>query len=333
MLIKSNIRWTLLSAIAVLAPLTLAQGQSGPNPSPPPAASGGQRQVIPAWVFRPKQMPYVAPNRPVWHIADILAAHRGQANWVQPVVRDQWFAVDYVSMGPGKTVPTSFQADTLIWFVVKSGQIRFTVAGQDPFVATKDFIVQIPARTPYSMETVGGEPSIRLAVRTADAATVYPIAENPVPPPPPLGFEAVKVKFTAPGSAAKSQIKTMLDFDEEMVNKPAPARGGGGGNNFFVRDAHGFAVPIRSAPASVAADDIGHFHTGVAEFWYVLEGDMDVRIEGQKDLVHGHYGDLIYAPVGRYHRTIMTGPPMSTRLAMGSVTDSGASFTPYESGQ
>jgi len=33
--------------------------------------------------------------------------------------------------------------------------------------------------------------------------------------------------------------------------------------------------------------------------------------------------------MGRYHRTNMVGAPMSTRLAMGSVTDSGASFTPY----
>ena len=297
----------------------------------PARPAGNGRESITAWVFKPKQSPFTGPNKPVWHIADILAQHRGQADWVQPVVRDQWFAIDYVSMGPGERVATSFQADTLIWFVVKSGQIRFTVKGQDPFVATKDFVVQIPARTPYSMETVGAEPSVRLTVRTADAATVYPVADNPTAPTPPPGYDAVKINYTAPGSAiAGPSVKTALDFDKEFVAAPPRPAGAGGGNNFFVRDAHGFAVPIRSAPSPVGPDDIGHWHTGLAEFWYVLEGDMDVRIEGVPDLVHGHYGDLVYAPMGRFHRTIMVGAPFSTRLAMGSVTDSGASFTAYK---
>jgi hypothetical protein len=55
---------------------------------------------------------------------------------------------------------------------------------------------------------------------------------------------------------------------------------------------------------------------------------MDVRIEGLPDLVKAHQGDLVYAPMGRYHRTIMVGSPKSTRLAMGGVTDSGAAFMP-----
>ena len=316
-------------ALAALAAALLAR----PAPAQAPAAAApanAARPTIPAWVFKPKQAPYAGPNRPVWRIADILAAHKGQADWAQTVVKDRWFENQYISMGPGKKTPVSFQADTLIWFVVQSGQIRFTIKGQAPFVAGQDFIVQIPMRTPYSLETVGDTPSVRLEVRTADAATVYPLADNPTPPPAPPGYQAVKVRVGTPGNSAAATVKTALDFDTEVVANPAPPRpAGGGGNNFFVRDAHGFAVPIRSAPTTVAADDIGHFHTGLAEFWYVLEGDMDVRIEGVPDLVHAHKGDVVYAPMGRYHRTIMVGAPMSTRLAMGSVTDSGASFTPY----
>jgi len=314
-------------ALAALIAALSAQPVAAQAPTPAQAPGGGGRPTIPAWVFKPKQAPYVAPNRPVWHIDDLLAVHKGKADWAQTVVKDRWFENQYVSMGPGKKTPVSFQADTLIWFVVQSGQIRFTIKGQEPFVAGPDFIVQIPMRTPYSLETVGDAPSVRLEVRTADAATVYPLADNPTPPPAPPGYEAVRVNVGAPAPSAAAQVKTALDFDKEVVANPTPRPAGGA--NFFVRDAHGFAVPIRSAPTNVAANDIGHFHTGLAEFWYVLEGDMDVRIEGVADLVHAHKGDIVYAPMGRYHRTIMVGAPMSTRLAMGSVTDSGASFTPY----
>ena len=59
---------------------------------------------------------------------------------------------------------------------------------------------------------------------------------------------------------------------------------------------------------------------------------MNVRIEGVKGVVEAHDGDIVYAPMGRYHRTMMVGAPFSTRLAMGSVIDSGASFTPVADG-
>ena len=41
------------------------------------------------WAPKPSTMtPYVAPNKPHWKISEILAAHKGQANWVQPIVRN-----------------------------------------------------------------------------------------------------------------------------------------------------------------------------------------------------------------------------------------------------
>lgn len=296
------------------------------------AQAGGSGAAKPApetlaWVFKPKVSPYIAPNKPVWHIADILAAHKGQADWAQPVVKDRWFNVQYISMAPKQKTRTSYQADSIIWFVVYSGQIRFTVQGHDPFVASKDFLVQVPMRTPYSMETVGDTPSVRLEVRTADSSPVFPLADNPTPPQAPPGYETVKVEVHTPAATASETAPIYLDYDKDVIDNPNPPKRSG----FFVRDADGFAVPIRSAATPIPPpDNIGHFHTGLAEFWYVLEGDMDTRIEGLPDLVKAHQGDLVYAPMGRYHRTIMVGAPNSTRLAMGGVTDSGAAFMPYQ---
>jgi mannose-6-phosphate isomerase-like protein (cupin superfamily) len=306
-------RSTLCAASGALVFMTMLAGMAQAQ-APAAAPAGNGRPTITAWVFKPRDAPYAAPNKPVWHVAE-----------------DRWFNIAYVSMGPGKKTPVSFEADTLSWLVVYSGQVRVSIKGQEPFVAGKDFIVQIPMRTPYSLETVGDAPSVRFEVHDADAATVYPVADNPTAPKAPPGFEAVKVNVGTPGAAAAGgPAKLALDYDKDVINSTAPRPAGGGGANFFVRDSKGFAVPIRSAPAKVAADDVGHWHSGLAEFWYVLEGDMDTRIEGIPDLVHGHQGDVVYAPMGRYHRTIMVGAPMSTRLAMGGVTDSGASFTAYK---
>ena len=316
-------------AFIAMLPTSLILAQAGDGGAASPASAGagnpGQKTTV-AWVFKPKVSPFVEPNRPVWHIADILAAHKGQANWAQPVVKDQWFNVQYISMGPSEKTRTSYQADTVIWFVVYSGQIRFTIQGHDPFVATKDFLVQVPMRTPYSMETVGDTPSVRLEVSIAGSSAVYPVADNPTPPEAPPGYEAVKVEARGPTPTPSQPAPIFLDFDKDVVNNPNATQRA----NFFVRDANGFAVPIRSAATPISPPgEIGHFHTGLAEFWYVLEGDMDVRIEGVPDLVKAQQGDLVYSPMGRYHRTIMVGSPKSTRLAMGGVTDSGASFMPY----
>jgi mannose-6-phosphate isomerase-like protein (cupin superfamily) len=308
------------AAMCIFMPTAVAQ-----NPQPGSHGAEPAQTTQTAWVFKPKASPYIEPNRPVWHIADILAAHKGGADWTQPVVKDQWFSVQYISMGPGQKSPTSYQADTVIWFVVYSGEIRFTIQGHDPLVATKDFLVQVPMRTPYSMETVGETPSVRLEVRVADNSPVFPVADNPTPPTAPPGYETVKVEVHTPAPTASESAPIYLDYDKDVINNPNPPQRAG----FFVRDANGFAVPIRNAATPIPpAGDVGHFHTGLAEFWYVLEGDMDVRIEGLPDLVKAHQGDLVYAPMGRYHRTIMVGSPKSTRLAMGGVTDSGAAFMP-----
>ena len=77
-------------------------------------------------------------------------------------------------MAPGgKTRPQFYGDDRTIW-VVWSGQIRFTIAGQKPFIARKGFLVQVPYRVAYSMETVGNEPSLRFEVTHAGRLPSYP---------------------------------------------------------------------------------------------------------------------------------------------------------------
>ena len=59
--------------------------------------------------------------------------------------------------------------------------MKVTIEGQEPFVATKGFLVQVPYRVPYSMETVGDEPAMRFEVRAAGEMPSYPVSETPTP--------------------------------------------------------------------------------------------------------------------------------------------------------
>ena len=42
------------------------------------------------WAPKPTELtPYTAPNKPHWKLSEILAAHKGQSDWVQPIVRNK----------------------------------------------------------------------------------------------------------------------------------------------------------------------------------------------------------------------------------------------------
>ena len=279
-----------------------------------------------AWVFKPATPGiYTPPNRPHWKLPEVLAKHAGSGNWAEPVIKDEHFFVQYISLGLAGKTPTSLQVDTIIWFIVKRGQLRFNIKGQTPFVASKDFIVQIPMRTPYSMETVGDEPSVRLEVRIADGATAYPVDENPNPPQAPAGYVAVKALIGRGPEAYADGVKPYLDFQKEYVHAEKPRPGGG---PFYVTNARGFVAVNRSQGVPPAEPtNLGHFHLGLNEFWMVMEGEVDFQLEGIPDLIRAYDGDVVYAPRGSFHRASNGGSGMSTRIPMGGVIDSGAAIT------
>ena len=54
---------------------------------------------------------YESPNRLIWRLSEILAAHQGQASWRLPVVKTRDFEADWISMAPGEKTKTVFYAD------------------------------------------------------------------------------------------------------------------------------------------------------------------------------------------------------------------------------
>src|SRR5258706_8817769 len=140
------------------------------------ARGPGQTLVWAPLPIQPNE--WVAPNKPLTKLSDLRAKHSGESNWTETVVNDLLFHGDYISMAPGVKTPRRFHPDNRAWWIVQDGQIRFTIEGQEPFVASKGFMVQVPHRLVYSMETVGDAPSLRLEVTVANSNTMYPIDET-----------------------------------------------------------------------------------------------------------------------------------------------------------
>ena len=118
-----------------------------------------------AWAPKPvKLAPFTPPNKPLKKFVDIMARHKGQSDWAETEVLTRDFIGQYISMGAGRKTKTQFWADDRVYWVVMSGQMRVTIDGVEPFIASKGFLVQVPYRVPYSIETVGDEPSLRFQV-------------------------------------------------------------------------------------------------------------------------------------------------------------------------
>jgi quercetin dioxygenase-like cupin family protein len=278
-----------------------------------------QRTETLAWAPVPAQPAgWVAPNKPHWKLSELLAEHKGQANWTHTVVSDESLHADYISMAPGTKTPRRFHPDTRVWWIVQDGQIRFTIEGQEPFVASKGFMVQVPYRNVYGMETVGDKPSLRLEVHIAGAKTMYPIDETPPAVP---GTNFVKVRITGKDTYDQGN-KPFIDFNQVVAGTEKQQR--------FIADDRAVANIIRGRgqPAPREADK-GHFHEESAEFWFILEGQIRYRI-GSLPVFIADQGDIVYAPKQTWHLASFAGNAMSTRLAMNGYQDLLHNYQPSE---
>ncbi len=269
-------------------------------------AQMAQTAPLTAWAPKPiTPAPFVAPNKPLKKFVDILARHKGQADWAETEVLTRDFIGQYVSLAPGKKTKTLFYADDRVYWVVMSGQMRVTIDGVEPFVASKGFLVQVPYRVPYSIETVGDEPSLRFEVRPANETPSYPISETPEPA---KGMKFITAVYSGRGKYDDVN-KPYVDFEKDIV-----AAGGKGGG--VVKDDHTWANIIRTQGVPTPpATDFGHFHENFAEFWIVMEGQEQFLIEGVP-LITADVGDIVFAPEERWHRALASGTGFGTRLAI-----------------
>jgi len=189
-----------------------------------------------------------------------------------------------------------------------------------PFVAAPGYMVQVPYRTFYSMESVGDKPSLRLEVNIAHARTMYPADEKPVAAD---GYKFVKTTVAGKGAYAGGN-KPWIDFNAVVAGTEKQRR--------FIADDRAVANIIigdeKSLPKLTPADK-GHFHGECPEFWLIMLGNISYRIEGLPDFV-ADVGDIVYVPRGRWHLARFYGDKTACRLAMNGFQDIGHFFEPKD---
>jgi mannose-6-phosphate isomerase-like protein (cupin superfamily) len=259
------------------------------------------------WSAKPsKPTPYVAPNKVHWKLSEILAAHRGRTDWTQPIIRNREQDADYISLGVGKKTKPKFYADDRVVWIVQDGAMKVTIEGVEPFVATKGFMVNVPYRHVYSIETVGDKPSLRFEVRQAGSPPLYPATETPDAYP---GRTYIKVTGQPGPNREKDSNPIYVDFLKQV------AIGDQTYGSKFVWDDHFTSNILRGKAAPVPpVTNKGHFHVDWTEFWFIMEGKIGYQIEGYPYFV-AEQGDVVTAAQGRWHRAGNDpSAPMSTRI-------------------
>ena len=300
-----------LPSLCVLAATLLASSAGAQAPAGPPA--GFERPPLQiAW--SPKKTPYAAyqaPNRAWWKLADVLAMHKGQKDWTQPIVRNKDLDADWHQMAAGGRTPELEYPDNRTAIIVWGGQLRVSIKGQEPFVASKGFELDVPFRLPFTLESVGPEPALWFEVHAAGDVPIYPVATTPNKPKDVPGFTYTQAVLMGGDGKYDAQNKPYLDYYKDVIGGSARAGAFISGDHMFVNNIRGRGTP--TPPPS----NLGHFHFGHDEFWFVMEGNVDYQIEGVPVFTAGP-GDIVTAAQGRWHRASFGGPvgQMATRVAI-----------------
>jgi mannose-6-phosphate isomerase-like protein (cupin superfamily) len=266
------------------------------------------------WGMKPVEATkYVAPHKPITKLVDVKARHEGQKNWTQVVVDDDYLHGEWIQDAPGTKLSKRLHPDTRTWWIVMDGEMRIDIEGQQPFVAKKGAIVNVPLQTFYSVETTGDKPSLRFEVNIPHAKTLY--AKETEPPKMP-GIDWIPVRFARRPAVYDAPNKPVTTFDElaenvEKKNAPVTQR--------VVADDRGvanFIYGYESKLPPLNLKDKGHYHPECSEFWLVMSGQIRYPIEHQPEPIIANVGDVVYVPKFTFHAPRFYGPGPSTRLAM-----------------
>ena len=317
-------RWGVVRSIFyAFAPALIA---SAAFPQTLPAASPATVPAVELG-WSPKRTPfgdYATPNRVWWKLADVLAAHQGETSWIHPVVRNRYLEADWHQMAPGGSTRALMYPDNATALIVWGGQLRVSIQGQTPFVAVKGGEVHIPFRLPFTLETVGKEPALWLEVHGAGDLPIYPVATTPDKPADVQGFTYVKAAMTGGPGHYREQDRAYLDYFKDVVNGGQRADAFIAGDQLFVNNIRGRGI---TPPPS---NNLGHYHFGYDESWFIMEGQIDYQIEGVPFFTASP-GDIVIAAQGRWHRASFGGPvgQMATRVAINPYPRGLHNFQPH----
>ena len=269
-----------------------------------------------SWGLKAIQPPkYTAPNRPLTRLAEVKAAHKGDTNWSQIIVDDDVLRAEFICTAPGARVSARFHPDTRTWWAVLEGQLRVSIEGQEPFLATKGTMVQVPRQTVFSLENTGTEPTVRYEVNIAGATTFYP---GDVEPPEMPGFEFIPVTLRrTPGPWERGNIPHLaLSEVAEHYRASGDTFKGRNFEDRFVDDDRAVVNVVYGTQQNQGAakpNSVGSYHPQSSETMMVLAGQFSAKVEGQA-LIVANEGDVIYIPKMTFHNVRYSGDGASCRM-------------------
>lgn len=277
----------------------------------PAAGTAPPRQ----WWVNKAQPGQFGKNKVHIKLAELKARHKGQANWTEVVVEDENYHATYSSGSPGTKITPRMRPDTREFFVVVEGEMRFTLEGQEPIMAKRGSVINIPKKTMYSAEVIGTVLALWVDANQSNFKTLVPVAEARPDQTP--GHTPMKIGTTFSVGTYVGNNKPHFNlWDAEKDPKFA-------GQN-VVQDDNMWAQAIWGFEKNLPTydpNDKGHFHVGTAEWWLIMKGQIRHNIETVGDFTSNE-GDVVYAPASTWHATRFAGPGPSCRLAI-----SGYQFT------
>ena len=310
-----SLKTLIMLAIALSAAPTLAQTPAPGAPAPARApqtnwwsqagAENGPDRTV--WAAqKDPETPYTGVNKPIWHIADILKSHQGQARWEEKVILTRDFDGRYVQMAPGDKAKCMFYADDRVFGWVYSGAVKITIDGQEPKVLPKGWAFNVAPRLSYCMENVGTEPVVYYRTTPAGQVPSYPESETPTPIP---GYKYIKTRIPSTGGYDSFNVPffNVTEYGDSTRT-----------GEHFLYDGHtssnlNIGVPITELPPST---NWGHWHANMVELWVNVYGNVCALISGV-GVVRGELGDVINANEERWHRaTSCPNTGKSIRMAM-----------------
>lgn len=256
---------------------------------------------------------YAKPHKPHAKLADLKAGHEGERAWRQTIVDDEHLMSDYVQSAPGTKTPRMMHPDTRAWWVVMEGQVRFHIEGQEPFVAARGSMVQVPMQTMFSMETAGDKPALYFETNIARAKTLYP---RDVEPPKLPGMDWMPVRFMNRLAGAYGRNnKAHTTFDELAKKLDTGALKGTIRVVEDDRGAANFIYGYEKILPPINPADKGHYHPECAEYWLIMRGQIRYPVE-KVGVIIADEGDVVYVPRFTWHAPRWYGAGPSCRLAM-----------------
>lgn len=273
------------------------------------AASAQVSSTVNVWAPKPvAPAPYKSPHKPRTTLEDIrskIATPNKLKTWKVPVVDDKHLKASWQQLAVGDATPSMRVLDHQTAFIVWEGEVEVSIQGQDPFVATKGYMIRVPFRRAFQLKNVGSVPSLFFEIFNANATIAYP-ADSATLPKSPAGTDWYLTQLRDMDSLTRQPQPIFVDF------LAAPSAGA------FVSDDRMFVNRIRGQAGNCNMQSptaLGHYHADYAEFWFIMEGQIQYNIEGLDPFV-SEAGDIVYVPAGRWHSAANYCPGFDTRIAI-----------------